>query len=80
MPSVRRSRGPKLEPEVLDHSQGSVSLGGAMMLLHDSGRVSGASVSQTGDADGPAAVTVELCVGSRFTFARLVDLRTSADA
>ncbi len=80
MPSARRSRGPKLEPEVLDRTQGSASLGGATTLLHDSGRVSGASVSQAGNAGGSAAVTVELCDGSQFTFARLVDLRTSADA
>ena len=50
------------------------------MSLYDSGRVSGASVSQAADANGRAPVAIELCDGSQFTFSRLVDLRTSSDA
>ena len=69
---------PSWNPKVLDRGQGSASLGGATMSLYDSGRVSGASVSQA--ANGRAPVAIELCDGSQFTFSRLVDLRTSSDA
>jgi hypothetical protein len=78
MPHASRSRTPKLEPEVLDRSQGSVSLGGAMSPSHSIGRVSGANASQA-DAGDMAPLTIALCDGSQFTFSRLVDLRTSAD-
>lgn len=79
MSHVRRSRAPRLEPELLDRSQGGTSLGGAATPAHGGGRVSGASVSQATDAGGPAGATIELCDGSQFTFARLADLRTAAD-
>jgi hypothetical protein len=80
MSQSRRSRAPKLEPELLDRSQGATSLGGAMLLANDSGRVSGASVSQAASGGEQAPTTIALCDGSQFTFTRLVDLRTSADA
>ena len=80
MSHSRRTRAPKLEPELLDRSQGPASLGGAMPSTNDSGRVSGASVSRAGDAGGHAPITIALCDGSQFTFARFVDLRTAADA
>jgi hypothetical protein len=69
-----------LEPELLDRNQGSVSLGGAAFPTHAIGRVSGASVSQATDAGGSVPLTIALCDGSQFTFTRLADLRTSADA
>ena len=80
MPKVRRNRAPKLEPELLDRTQGGASVGGAAPSLHDSGRVSGASVSQSAGmgSDGPR--TIALCDGSQFTFARLIDLSTMTDA
>jgi hypothetical protein len=80
MSHPRRTRAPRLEPELLDRSQGPASLGGATLSPNDRGRVSGASVSRAGDAGGDAPITVALCDGSQFTFARLVDLRTAADA
>ena len=79
MPHAPRSRTPKLEPELLERSQGSASLGGAMLPSHDIGRVPGANVSQATDAGDLAPLTIALCDGSQFTFTRLVDLRTSAD-
>jgi hypothetical protein len=80
MSHARRTRAPKLEPELLDRSQGSASLGGATLSPNDGGRVSGASVSQAGNAGGHAPTTIALCDGSQFTFACFVDLRTTADA
>jgi hypothetical protein len=81
MPHARRNRAPKLEPELLDRSQGSTSLGGtALLTADDRGRVSGASVSQVVSGVGQGPTTIALCDGSQFTFTRLVDLRTSADA
>jgi hypothetical protein len=80
MPKVRRNQAPKLEPELLDRAQGGASVGGAAPSLHDSDRVSGASVSQSAWVGSDAPLTIALCDGSRFTFARLVDLPTSADA
>ncbi len=80
MSHPRRPRAPKLEPELLDRSQGPVSLAGAMLSPDNRGRVCGASVSRAGDAGCDAPVTIALCDGSQFTFARLVDLRTAADA
>jgi hypothetical protein len=80
MPKVRRNRAPKLEPELLDRTQGGASVSGAAQSLHDSGRVSGASVSQSAWVDSDAPLTIALCDGSQFTFARLVDMPTSADA
>jgi hypothetical protein len=37
-------------------------------------------VSQSAWVDGDASLTIALCDGSQFTFARLVDMPTSADA
>ena len=59
MPHASRSRTPKLEPEVLDRSQGSASLGGAMSPSHSIGRVSGANASQA-DAGDMAPLTIAL--------------------
>jgi hypothetical protein len=69
-----------LEPEVLERSQGSTSLGGTTLGSNDRGRVSGASVSRRGDAGDDAPATFALCDGSQFTFTRFVDLPTAADA
>jgi hypothetical protein len=80
MLKARRNRAPKLEPELLDRAQGGASVSGGAQSLHDSGRVSGASVSQSAWVDGDASLTIALCDGSQFTFARLVDMPTSADA
>jgi hypothetical protein len=80
MPKARRNRAPKLEPELLDRAQGGASVGGAASWLHDSGRVSGASVSQSAGVGSDAPLTIALCDGSQFTFARLVDVPTTADA
>jgi hypothetical protein len=80
MPKVRRSRPPKLEPELLDRGQGATSVGGAAPLPSDRGRVSGASVSQSVDLGRLAPHTIALCDGSQFTFARLADLATVEDA
>ncbi len=80
MPHPRRPRTPKFEPEVVERGQGSTSLGGATLGSNDSGRVSGASVSRAGDAADGAQATFELCDGSQFTFMRLLDLPTAADA
>ena len=79
MPKVRRPRPPKLEPELLDRDQGVVSVGGAAPQQHDSGRVSGASVPQSAGVDGDAPITIALCDGSQFTFARLAHVPTVAD-
>ena len=80
MPKVRRSRPPKLEPELIDRGQGAPSVGGAAPPPSDRGRVSGAWVSQSADLRSPASHTIALCDGSQFTFARLADLATVADA
>jgi hypothetical protein len=80
MPKVRRNRPPKLEPELLDRGQGATSVGGTMPPPSDCGRVSGASVFQAVDLGSPAPRTIALCDGSQFTFARLADLATVADA
>jgi len=80
MPKVRRNYPPKLEPELLDRGQGVASVGGGAQSSHDGGRVSGASVSQSTSGDRDASLTIALCDGSQFTFARLVDLPTTADA
>ncbi len=80
MSHPRRTRLPKLEPELLDRSQGPVSLAGATRSPNDHGRVSGASVSRAGDAGDDAPITIALCDGSRFTFVRFVDLSAAADA
>jgi len=79
MSHARRNRAPRLEPELLDRSQGPASLGGTAPSPSDSGRVSGASVSQAGEAGGHAPITIALCDGSQFTFTRFVDLRTAVD-
>jgi hypothetical protein len=79
MSHPHRTRAPKLEPEVIERSQGSASLGGATLANHR-GRVSGASVSRAGDAGDDAPTTFALCDGSQFTFTRFVDLPTAADA
>jgi len=80
MSKPHRMRAPTLEPEVLDRSQGSASLGGATLAQNDRGGVPGASVSRGGDPDGAAPSTIALCDGSRFTFTRFVDLPTLTDA
>ncbi len=80
MPKTRRNRAPKLEPELLDRGQGVISVGGAAPSMHDSDRVSGASVSQSAGIGRETPLTIALCDGSQFTFARLVDVRTAADA
>jgi hypothetical protein len=80
MPKVRRSRAPKLEPELLDRGEGGASVGGAARSSHDPGRVSGASVSQSTGLGIDAPLTIAMCDGSQFTFARLVDLPVAADA
>jgi len=76
MPPARRRHAPKLEPELFNPGDGSASLGGAMASAEDQGRVSG---SQADGMGANAPLTITLCDGSQFTFARLVDLRTSAD-
>jgi len=80
MPKLRRNRAPKLEPELLEHGQGTISVGGAAPSPHDSDRVSGASVSQSAGTARDTPLTIALCDGSQFTFARLVDVQTGADA
>ena len=80
MPKVRRSRPPKLEPELIDRGQGTSSVGGAAAPPGDRGRVSGASVSQSVEPGNQPPRTISLCDGSQFTFARLADLTTVADA
>ena len=79
MPKVRRNQAPKLEPELLNHTAGRTSVGGAAPSLHESDRVSGASVSQSAWVGSDAPLTIALCDGSQFTFARVVDMPTSAD-
>jgi hypothetical protein len=79
MPKARRNHPPKLEPELLDRGQGVTSVGGAARSPHDGGRVSGASVSQSADFGNNAPLTIALCDGSQFTFARLVDMPVAAD-
>jgi hypothetical protein len=80
MPKARRNRAPKLEPELLDRAQGGASVGGIAGSLHDSDRVSGASVSQSAGVGSDGPRTIALCDGSQFTFARLVDMPTMTDA
>jgi hypothetical protein len=80
MPKVRRNYPPKLEPELLDRGPGVASVGGGAGSPPANGRVSGASVSQSTDAGSDVPLTIALCDGSQFTFARLVDLPTAADA
>ncbi len=80
MSHARRLRAPKFEPEVVEPGEGTTSLGGATPGSNDSGRVSGASVSRAGGAGDDAQATFELCDGSQFTFMRLLDLPTAADA
>ncbi len=80
MPQVRRNRAPKLEPELLERGRGVGSVGGGTAPAKDNTRVSGASVSQSADVRGDASTTIALCDGSQFTFTRLVDLPTTADA
>jgi hypothetical protein len=80
MPQARRTRAPKLEPELLDRARGTASVSGAMSPPRSSNRVSGASVSQPATVGRATPITVELCDGSQFTFARLIDLPTEADA
>ena len=76
MSQARRRHAPKLEPELLQRSHGSGSLGGAARSSNDGGRVSGGVVFQ---AATHTPVTIELCDGSQFTFARFADLRTPTD-
>lgn len=80
MPQVHRNRAPKLEPELLERGRGVGSVGGGAAPAKDNTRVSGASVSQCADVDVAAPMTIALCDGSQFTFTRLVDLPTAADA
>ena len=79
MPRSCRYRAPKLEPELLERCHGSASLGGTTSTSDDIDRVAGASVSRVSGGNLGAARTITLCDGSQFTFARLVDLQTSAD-
>ena len=80
MSKARRPRPPKLEPELLERDQGVGSVGGAAWSPHESGRVSGASVSQSAAVGSDAPITIALCDGSMFTFTRLADVPTVADA
>lgn len=80
MSSPRTRHASKLEPELLPYGAGSSSIAGGMADAQDGARVAGATVSESRHTDGDAALTITLCDGSQFTFARLADVRTAADA
>lgn len=80
MPYSRTHRAPKLEPELLQRAAGPGSIAGGMAEAQDGGRVAGATASGPYAVDPDASTTITLCDGSRFTFTRLADLRTTADA
>jgi hypothetical protein len=78
MPYVHSRLRPKLEPEVLDRSHGLGRLGGAAALPDDGGIARGSATAKLIEPALDAPITVALCDGSQFMFARLVDLRISA--
>jgi hypothetical protein len=79
MSHARRRATPRLEPELRDQSGGGASIAGGSAPAPESGRVVGATASGVSQVDSRAGVTITLCDGSQYTFARIVDLRTAAD-